>query len=75
MFSKKATKLDEIFTVYLTLCTYVVSVKSLVKILSISVAFLENINFISFTRIPIEFLVEIHVKVLKILSEVLSRIS
>ena len=38
MFSKKATKIDEIFT-------YVVSVKSTVKILSIFVAFLENTNF------------------------------
>ena len=37
MFSKKATKIDEIFTV--------VSVKLMVKILSIFVAFLENTNF------------------------------
>ena len=37
MFSKKATKIDEIFTVDLTLC-----VKSTVKIF---VAFLENTNF------------------------------
>ena len=35
MFSKKATKIDEIFT----------NVKSTVKILSIFVAFLENMNF------------------------------
>ena len=41
MFSKKATKIDEIFTVDLTLC----SVKSTVKISSIFVAFLENMNF------------------------------
>jgi hypothetical protein len=40
MFSKKATKFDEIFTVDLTLC-----VKLTVKILSIFVAFLENMNF------------------------------
>ena len=38
----KATKIDEIFTVDLTLCN---SVKSTVKILSIFVAFLENVNF------------------------------
>ena len=43
MFSKKATKFDEIFTVDLTLC--IVSVKSTVKISSIFVAFLENMNF------------------------------
>ena len=43
MFSKKATKIDKIFTVDLTF--YVVSVKSTVKILSIFVAFLENTNF------------------------------
>ena len=41
MFSKKATKIDEILTVTLTLF-----VKSTVKILSIFVAFLENTNFI-----------------------------
>ena len=41
MFSKKATKIDEIFTVNLTLCT-AVDVKSTVKILSIFVTFLEN---------------------------------
>ena len=46
MFSKKATKIDEIFTVDLTLHMYVVSVKS-VKISSIFVAFLENTNFTS----------------------------
>ena len=40
MFSKKATKIDEILTVTLTLF-----VKSTVKILSIFVAFLENMNF------------------------------
>ena len=38
----KATKIDEIFTVDLTFCS---SVKSTVKILSIFVAFLENVNF------------------------------
>ena len=43
MFSKKATKIDEIFTVDLTL--YVVNVKSTVKISSVFVAFLENMNF------------------------------
>ena len=42
MFSKKATKMDEIFTIDLT---FVVSVKSAVKILTIFVAFLENTNF------------------------------
>ena len=42
MFSKKATKIDEIFTVDLTLLH---NVKSMVKILSIFVAFLENMNF------------------------------
>ena len=40
MFSKKAIKIDEIFTVDLT-----VSVKLKVKILSNFVAFLENTNF------------------------------
>ena len=39
IFSKKATKIDEIFTV-------VVNVKLTVKIVSIFVAFLENVNFI-----------------------------
>ena len=43
MFSKKATKIDEIFTVDLTLC--IVGVKSTGKILSIFEAFLENMNF------------------------------
>ena len=47
MFSKKATKIDEIFTVNLTF--YVVSVKATVKILSIFVAFLENMNFKRFS--------------------------
>ena len=41
MFSKKTKKFDEIFTVDLTFT----SVKSEVKISSIFVAFLENINF------------------------------
>ena len=40
MFSKKATKIDEIFTIDLT-----VTVKLMVKILSIFVAFSENVNF------------------------------
>ena len=42
MFSKKATKIDKIFTVE---WHYVVSVISMVEILSIFVAFLENMNF------------------------------
>ena len=42
VFSKKATKNDEMFTVDLTLLHYV---KSTVKISSIFVAFLENRNF------------------------------
>ena len=42
MFSMKATKIDGIFTVDLT---YVVSVKSTMKISSIFVAFLKNTNF------------------------------
>ena len=41
MFSKKATKMDEMFAVDLTLH----NVKLTVKISSISVAFLENMNF------------------------------
>ena len=51
MFSNKATKIDEIFTADLTLCSMLVvctmylSVKSKVKISSIFVAFLENMNF------------------------------
>ena len=40
VFSKKATKIDEIFTVNLTL-----TVKSTVKISSIFLAFLDNMNF------------------------------
>ena len=40
MFSKKVIKIDEIFIVDLMLCS-----KSTVKILSIFVAFLENVNF------------------------------
>ena len=43
MFSKKATKIEEIFTVDLIV---VVDVKSTVKISPIFVAFLENINFV-----------------------------
>ena len=42
MFSKKATKIEEIFTIDLTLCSkYQIDV----KISSIFVAFLENTNF------------------------------
>ena len=43
MFSKKASKFDKIFIMDLTLT--LVNVKSTVKILSIFVAFLENMNF------------------------------
>ena len=43
VFSKKFTKVDEILTADLTLC----NVKSTVKILSIFVAFSENLNFMS----------------------------
>ena len=42
MFSKKAKKIDEIFTLNLTLCS---KCQINVKILSIFVAFLENMNF------------------------------
>ena len=49
MFSKKATKIDKIFTMDLTLM-YLVNVKSTVKILSIFVAFLENMNFITLKK-------------------------
>ena len=45
MFSKKATKIDKIFTVDLTH-----NIKSMVKIFSNFVAFLENMNFIEFIR-------------------------
>ena len=56
MLSKKATKIDKILTVDLTLCSKCQihfsfwtivksSVKSTVKILSIFVAFLKNMNF------------------------------
>ena len=45
IFSKKATEIDEIFTVDLTFTYPVHSVKSTVKISSICVAFLENMNF------------------------------
>ena len=47
-FSEKATKIDKIFTVYLTV--YVVTVKWTVKILSIFVASLENKNFINYKQ-------------------------
>ena len=42
MFSKKATKIDEIFTINLTLCS---KCQRTVKILSIFASFLENTNF------------------------------
>ena len=45
MFSKKATKIDKIFTVDLTL---LYNVKLTVKISSIFVAFFENMNFTMF---------------------------
>ena len=45
MFSMKATKFDKIFTIDLTLCSK--RQIDVVKILSIFVAFLENMNFIS----------------------------
>ena len=44
MFSKKTTKFDKIFTVDLRLCS---KCQIVVKILSIFVAFLENMNFTS----------------------------
>ena len=44
MFSKKAKKIDEIFTVDLTLTIYN-NVKLMVKISSTFMAFLENTNF------------------------------
>ena len=43
MFSKKGKKFDKIFTIDLTF--YVVSGKSTVKISSVFVAFLKNMNF------------------------------
>ena len=49
MFSKKATKIDKIFSVDLTL-TYIVNVKLTKKILSIFVVFLENMNFTKCTH-------------------------
>ena len=48
MFSKKATKFDEIFTF---IWSYVVNVKSTVKISSTFAAFLENMNFTSYVCI------------------------
>ena len=48
MFSKKATKIDEIFT------GDVISVKSMVKILPIFVAFLGNMNFITLRKNEVE---------------------
>ena len=47
MFSKKATKIDEIFAIDLTLLH---NVKLMVKISSIFVAFLENLNFMKNDR-------------------------
>ena len=44
MFSTKATKIDQIFTIWRLI---IVSVKWMVKIFPIFVAFLENINFMS----------------------------
>ena len=44
MFSKKATKIDEILTVDLTLCSNMIVI-SMVKISLFFVAFLENMNF------------------------------
>ena len=52
VFSKKATKIEEIFTVYLTF-TYIHNVKSMVKISFIFVAFLENMNFNSYIYVEI----------------------
>ena len=46
IFSKKATIIDEIFPVDLTLTTSIHNTKWMVNILSNFVAFLENINFI-----------------------------
>ena len=46
MFSKKATKIDEIFTADLTPDYLLHNVKLTEKISSIFVAFLENMNFI-----------------------------
>jgi hypothetical protein len=43
MFSKEATKIDEIFTIDLTLTVH--DVKLTLKISPIFVAFLENMNF------------------------------
>ena len=43
MFSKKATKIEK--NLHLRFDTYLVNVKSMVKIWSIFVAFLENVNF------------------------------
>ena len=45
IFSKKATIIDEIFPVDLTLTTSIHNTKSMVNILSNFVAFLENMNF------------------------------
>ena len=49
MFSKKATKIDEIFTVDFD-TYYLHNVKSTVKSSSIFVAFLENMNFNSWKK-------------------------
>ena len=48
MFFEKATKIDKIFTVNLT-----VTFKSTAKISSIFVAFLENMNFIKLHGLPL----------------------
>ena len=51
MFSKKATKIDQIFTVNLTFINKV-SVKSTLKIFSIITAFLENMIFKRINYLP-----------------------
>ena len=53
VFSKKATKIEEIFTVDLTLH----NVKSTVKNSSILVAFLENMNFNLYSQVLINHIV------------------
>ena len=53
MFSKQATKIDEIFTWRL-----LHAVNLTVKILSILVAFLENVNFTYFTYIKDMFVTQ-----------------
>ena len=56
MFSKKSTKKYEIFTVDLM---FILSVKSMMKIYQVFVAFLKNVNFIVKTEVTLDFILKV----------------